>query len=59
MSCICDKDPRLMVNWQVSPPGPHINIPAWVSCMSWCNLTVSSGGERSGSAGRGWRPGGS
>ena len=29
---------------QVSvPPGPQINIPAWVFCMSQCNLTLSAG----------------
>ena len=24
-------------------PGTQINIPAWVSCMSWGNLTLCSG----------------
>ena len=28
---------------QVLPPGPQINIPAWVFYMSWFNLTMSSG----------------
>ena len=27
-------------------PGLKLNIPAWVFCMGWCNLTLSSGGHR-------------
>ena len=26
-------------------PGLKLKIPAWVFCMSWCNLTLSSGGR--------------
>ena len=27
----------VLVEWpDHCSPGPHINIPAWVSCMSWC-----------------------
>ena len=28
------------------PPGLHANIPAWVFCVSWCDLTLSSGDKK-------------
>ena len=28
-----------------TPRAPKTNTPAWVICMSWCNLTLSAGGS--------------
>ena len=32
---------------QVPPPGPRINIPAWVFCLGWCADFACPGGAQS------------